>query len=132
MDRDDIVRALEERWRAALLAKDEQAIRGLVHPDFKLVGVRANSQPISIDLDHWLEALSGMNIAAVEFGVLERAGDDHTLVATLDACWKVRFMNQCIDERVLLTDVWLRDGDSWRAIRRHTSFVSGPGASAAR
>ena len=106
-----------------MLAKDETALRKLLHPDFKLVGVRPTGEPISIDLNHWVRALAGMDIVAVEFDVIEACGDEHTLVGTIDAYWKVRFMHQCIDERVLLTDVWLRDGDTWRVIRRHTSFV---------
>lgn len=122
-DKAAILRGLEGEWRAALLAKDEAALHRLIHPDFKLVGVRPTGEAISIDLDHWIGALGGMDIAEVEFSVIEAVGDERTLIGTIDACWKVRFMHQCIDERVLLTDVWLRDGDAWRVIRRHTSFV---------
>ncbi|MDP9086010.1 MAG: nuclear transport factor 2 family protein [Pseudomonadota bacterium] len=122
-DREATLRSLEGDWRAALLAKDEPALHRMIHPDFKLVGVRPNGDPISIDLASWIRALKTMDIAAVEFDVLEAVGDDHTLIGTLDACWKVRLLHQCIDERVLLTDVWLRNGQTWRVIRRHTSFV---------
>ncbi|MEO7787575.1 MAG: nuclear transport factor 2 family protein [Sphingomicrobium sp.] len=125
-DKAATLRALEGEWRTALLSKDEPALRRLIHPDFKLVGVRPSGEPISIDLDHWVTALAGMDIVAVDFTVLEAIGDDRTLVGTIDACWKVRFMHQSIDERVLLTDVWLRDGDAWQVIRRHTSFVPNP------
>ena len=127
-DKAATLRGLEEEWRTAVLAKDLEALQRLIHPNFKLVGVRPSGEAISIDLDSWMAALAGMDIAALELEVLEAVGDDHTLVGTLDACWKVRFMHQCIDERVLLTDVWLRDGDRWRVIRRHTSFVPKPGA----
>jgi len=122
-DKTATLRGLEGEWRAALLTKDEATLRRLIHPNFKLVGVRPTGEPISIDLDHWIGALVGMDIVAVEFDVLEAIGDDRTLVGTIDACWKVRFMHQCIDERVLLTDVWLRDGDAWQVVHRHTSFV---------
>lgn len=123
VDKAATVGALEEEWRTALMAKDEAALRRLIHPHFKLIGVRPTGEPISIDLDRWMAALVGMDIAALEFSVIDAVGDDHTLVGTIDACWKVRFMHQCIDERVLLTDVWLRNGNSWQVIRRHTSFV---------
>ena len=128
-DRRALLTGLEGQWRAALLAKDEVALRALIHPDFKLVGVRPTGEPISINLESWVRALAAMDIVAVEFDILEVVGDDHALIATIDACWNVRFMHQCIDERVLLTDVWVRDGDAWRVIRRHTSFVPGPGGS---
>ena len=32
-------------------------------------------------------------------------------------------MGQLIDERVLLTDVWVRVGDGWQVVRRHSSPV---------
>lgn len=122
----DQLRRLEGRWRDALLAKDEPALRALIHPEFKLVGVRPTGDAISVDLESWIRALTAMDIVAVEFDILEASGDDHVLIGTIDACWKVRFMHQCIDERVLLTDVWLRYGDEWRVIRRHSSFVPDP------
>lgn len=118
--------ALEASWRAALLGKDESAIRALIHPDFKLVGVRPGGEPISVNLDSWMTALQGMDIAALEVDVIDAVGTPATLVVTVDACWKVRFMHQCIDERVLLTDVWVREDGTWRVIRRHSSFVPPP------
>ena len=48
---------------------------------------------------------------------------DDVIVATVDAQWKVRYIGQLIDERVLLTDVWVRDGSSWEVVRRHSSPV---------
>lgn len=125
----DQLRSLEGEWRTALLAKNEAALRTLIHPDFKLVGVRPTGQPISVDFDAWVRALAAMDIAALEFTVIEVVAAGDTLIGTIDACWKVRFMHQCIDERVLLTDVWVRAGNSWQVIRRHTSFV--PSASGA-
>ena len=122
------VTELEKAWRAALLAKDKDALRAMIHPEFELVAVRP-SGPVSVDLKAWLTALDGMDIAALEFKVIEVVAAGDTLIGTIDACWKVRFMHQCIDERVLLTDVWVRAGNSWQVIRRHTSFV--PSASGA-
>ena len=122
-DRTATLRALEARWRDALLARDKDAIRALLHPDFRLVGVRQSGEALSIDVEHWIDALDKMDIVAVEMNVIDAAGTGDTLVGTLDACWKVRFLGQTIDERVFLTDVWVRAGDDWQVIRRHTSFI---------
>jgi len=35
----------------------------------------------------------------------------------------VRYLGQPIDERVLLTDVWVREEGRWRVVRRHSSPV---------
>jgi hypothetical protein len=122
-DRAATLRELEGRWRDALLARDKDAIRALLHPDFRLVGVRQSGEALSIDVERWIDALERMDIAAVEINILDAVGTDDTIVGTLDACWKVRYLGQTIDERVFLTDVWVRAGDDWQVIRRHTSFI---------
>ncbi len=116
------VRTLERAWRDALFAKDEAALRRLIHPQFKLVGVRATGT-VSVGLEEWLVALEKMDIASLEVRVVECVQLDNTMVATVDAQWKVRFMGQTIDERVLLTDVWARVDGQWQVIRRHSSPV---------
>ena len=114
---------LEEAWRDALCRKDEVAIRALLHPDYELVGMRPTG-PISVGVEKWMTALKSMDIATVSARVIDAIELPHTIVATVDACWKLRYRGQLIDERVLLTDVWVRDDDSpWRVVRRHSSLV---------
>ncbi len=122
-DRITTLRELEGRWRDALLARDKDSLRALLHPDFRLVGVRQSGEALSIDVDQWIGALDKMDIAAVEMNVLDAVGTDDTIIGTLDACWKVRYLCHTIDERVFLTDVWVRSGDEWQVIRRHTSYI---------
>jgi hypothetical protein len=64
-----------------------------------------------------------MDVVSLEVRVTDCVGLEHTIVATVDAQWKVRYLGQLIDERVLLTDVWVNDGGRWQAIRRHSSPV---------
>ena len=116
------VEALEQRWRDALFAKDEAALRGLIHPRFKLVGIRSTGT-VGVGLEEWLEALKKMDIASLEVRVIDSVEAAGTIVATVDAQWQVRFMGHPIDERVLLTDVWVREGSGWQVIRRHSSPV---------
>ncbi|QDP19197.1 nuclear transport factor 2 family protein [Sphingomonas xanthus] len=116
------VRDLERDWRAALIAKDEAALRQLIHPQFKLVGIRSTGS-VAVDLEQWIEALKRMDIASLDVRVTECVQLDQVIVATVDAQWQVRYLGQVIDERVLLTDVWVRGGGSWQVIRRHSSPV---------
>ena len=121
------VRDLEREWRDALVAKDEGALRRLIHPQFKLVGIRSTGS-VAVNLEQWIEALKWMDIASLEVRVAECVALQNTIVATVDAQWKVRYLGQLIDERVLLTDVWVHEGDSWQVVRRHSSPVP-PGVS---
>jgi hypothetical protein len=116
------VRDLEREWRDALISKDENALRRLIHPQFKLVGIRSTGS-VAVDLGQWIEALQRMDIASLEVRVTECVALENVIVATVDAQWRVRYLGQLIDERVLLTDVWVRQGDSWQVVRRHSSPV---------
>lgn len=113
---------LEKAWRDALFAKDEAALRELIHPNFKLVGIRSTGT-VGVGLEDWLVALRKMDIASLDVRVIDSIACEETVVATVDAQWKVRFMGHPIDERVLLTDVWVREGGKWKVIRRHSSPV---------
>jgi hypothetical protein len=116
------VRDLEREWRDALIAKDEGTLRRLIHPQFKLVGIRSTGS-VAVNLEQWIEALKRMDIASLEVRVTECVALENVIVATVDAQWQVRYLGQVIDERVLLTDVWAREGPTWKVIRRHSSPV---------
>ena len=55
-----------------------------------------------------------MDLISLEVRVMDSVRLDQTIVATVDAQWKLRFMGHAIDERVLLTDVWV-NSDEWLA-----------------
>ena len=116
------IHALEQQWRDALFAKDEPALRALIHPKFKLVGIRSTGT-VAVGLEDWLGALAKMDLANLEVRVTDSAQFDRTIVATVDAKWKLRFMGHLIDERVLLTDVWVKGDAGWQVVRRHSSPV---------
>jgi hypothetical protein len=116
------ITGLERAWRDALFAKDEAALRKLIHPQFKLVGIRSTGT-VAVGLEDWLGALKKMDIASLEVRVTDSVRLDATIVATVDAQWKLRFMGHTIDERVLLTDVWVKGKDDWQVVRRHSSPV---------
>ena len=116
------IAGLEREWRDALFVKDEAALRKLIHPQFKLVGIRSTGT-VAVGLDDWLGALQRMDIASLDVRVTDSVRLDQTIVATVDAQWKLRFMGHTIDERVLLTDVWVKGDDGWQVVRRHSSPV---------
>lgn len=118
----EAIRDLEERWRVALIEKDQETLRQIIHPKFKLIGIRSTGA-VAVDFEQWLVALDRMDVANLEVKVTDCVALEHTLVATVVAQWKVRYLGQLIDERVLLTDVWVREGDRWLVVRRHSSPI---------
>lgn len=115
-----LVQKLEAAWRTALFAKDEIALRQLIHPDFQLVGVRG-SEPQALDLDGWIAALANMDVVDLVVDITHCTRVEGTIVATVDARWSVRYLGQVIQERVLLSDIWVEGSDGWQVIRRHSS-----------
>jgi hypothetical protein len=116
------IRDLERQWRDALFAKDEAKLRQLIHPQFKLVGIRSTGT-VAVSLEDWILALQKMDLISLEVRVMDAVRFDETMVATVDAQWKLRFMGHAIDERVLLTDVWVKFEAGWQVVRRHSSPV---------
>ena len=104
------------------MAKDEATLRRLIHPQFKLIGIRSTGS-VAVNLEQWIQALQRMDIASLEVRVTECVALDNVIVATVDAQWQVRYMGQLIDERVLLTDVWVQADGGWQVVRRHSSPV---------
>ena len=116
------IRDLERQWRDALFAKDEAKLRQLIHPQFKLVGIRSTGT-VAVSLEDWILALQKMDLISLEVRVMDAVRFDETMVATVDAQWKLRFMGHAIDDRVLLTDVWVKFEAGWQVVRRHSSPV---------
>ena len=116
------IRDLERQWRDALFAKDEARLRELIHPQFKLVGI-SSTGTVAVSIEDWLLSLHNMDLISLEVRVMDSVRLDRTIVATVDAQWKLRFMGHAIDERVLLTDVWVETDGRWQVVRRHSSPV---------
>lgn len=115
-----IVEGLERDWRDALCKKDMDRLNALVHPDFVLIGTRS-SGPFVMHRDEWLDAIQRRDVDTIELEVKDAAVLDQVMVGTIAAKWRVKYLGRMIEDSVLLTDVWVKDGEQWRAIRRHST-----------
>jgi hypothetical protein len=43
------------------------------------------------------------------------------MLGTVHARWRLKYLGRIIEDCVLLTDVWVKEGDRWVAIRRHST-----------
>ena len=43
------------------------------------------------------------------------------MIGTVHACWKLKYLGRVIEDRVVSTDVWVREGNRWMSIRRHST-----------
>src|SRR2546421_136890 len=95
-------------------------LRALVHPDFVLIGTRSTG-PFMMHRDEWLDAIQRREVDTIELQVSDATALDQVMVGTVQAKWRVKYLNRIIEDCVLLTDVWVFDEGRWRAIRRHST-----------
>ncbi len=115
-----LIEALEREWCDALCTKDVARLRSLVHPDFTLIGTRANG-PFMMGRDEWLDAIQRREVDSIELEVRDATTLDQVMVGTVRARWRLKYLGRVIEDCVILTDVWVRDGDRWQALRRHST-----------
>lgn len=119
-DSHELIRALECQWRDALCAGDFDRLRTLVHPRFVLIGTRSTG-PFILNRDEWLEAIQKRELVSIDLQIKDAVIFDETMVGTIEARWRVKYLGGEIDDCVLLTDVWVRDDGRWQVVRRHSS-----------
>ena len=115
-----VIEGLEREWRDALCRKDMESLRGLIHPDFVLIGTRA-SGPFLMGRDEGLDAIQRRDVETIELEVKDATTVDDVMLGTIHARWRLKYLGRVIEDCVLLTDVWVKDEGRWQAIRRHST-----------
>ncbi|HVM23164.1 MAG TPA: nuclear transport factor 2 family protein [Sphingomicrobium sp.] len=115
-----LIEALEQRWRDALCSKDMERLRELVHPEFVLIGTRSTG-PFLMKRDEWLDAVQRREVETIEIEVHDATAVGDTMIGTIYARWQLKYLGRMIEDCVVLTDVWVRQGDDWQVIRRHST-----------
>jgi ketosteroid isomerase-like protein len=125
-DKRQIIDELERHWRDALCRKDMERLESLVHPEFVLIGTRSTG-PFMMNRREWLDAIQRREVEAIEVEVQDATAVNDTMIGTIHARWKLKYLGRMIEDCVVLTDVWVKEGGRWQAIRRH-STPAPPGA----
>ena len=116
----DVIKGLEQDWRDALCRKDVDRLHAMMHPDFVLIGTRSTG-PFLMHRDEWLDAIQRRDVETIEFDVKDATALDDVMIGTVHARWRLKYLGRIIEDCVLLTDVWVKEGDRWVAIRRHST-----------
>lgn len=119
----EVIEALEREWCDALCSRDMERLRSLIHPDFVLIGTRSTG-PFVMHRDEWLDAIQRRDVHDIDLEVRDATVLDQTMIGTVQARWRIKYLNRVIEDCVLLTDVWVFDEGRWRAIRRHSTPAS--------
>ena len=116
----ELIEALEREWCDALCSKDVDRLRKLVHPDFMLIGTRSTG-PFMMGREEWLEAIQRRDVQTIDVDVRDATVLEQVMVGTVQARWRLKYLNRIIEDCVVLTDVWVFDDGRWQALRRHST-----------
>ena len=119
-DSRELIGALEREWRDALCAKDVDRLRTLIHPRFVLIGTRSTG-PFILRRDEWLDAIQKRELISIDLDIRDAVIFDQVMIGTIEAKWRVKYLGGEIEDCVLLTDVWVKDDERWKVVRRHSS-----------
>lgn len=117
-----LIGELEREWRDALCAKDMERLRGLIHPQFTLIGSRS-SGAFTMGRDEWLDAIQKRELVGIDLQVRDAAVFGDVIVGTIEANWCVNYRGKPVQDCVLLTDVWISTEGRWQVVRRHSSPI---------
>ena len=115
-----VIEALEREWRDALCNKDMDRLRALVHPDFVLIGTRSTG-PFMMNREEWIDAIQRRELVTIDLEIRDASAFDQVMIGTIEARWRIKYLGREIEDKVLLTDVWVYDEGHWCVIRRHST-----------
>jgi ketosteroid isomerase-like protein len=120
----ELIAGLEREWRDALCSKDIGRLRTLMHRDFVLIGTKSTG-PFMMNREEWLDAIQRRDLETIDFDIREATALDDVMIGTVHARWKLKYLGRVIEDCVLSTDVWVKDGGRWVSIRRHSTPAPG-------
>jgi len=126
----ELIESLEREWRDALCAKDIDKLRSLIHPKFTLIGTRP-AGPFTLSREEWLDAVQKRELISIDLDVRDAVVFDDVMVGTIEAKWRLSYLGRPIEDRVLLTDVWVCEDGGWQVVRRHSSPIPASAPAAA-
>ena len=116
----DSLRRIEEAWSVAFRTSDYAFMERILAPEFTLVGIRSTGVSTVTRAD-WLANTRVMAFRAFDARVLSVETYGDAAVVTMDGSWTIDWNGRHIDEKFLVTDVWVWRNTKWQVVRRHSS-----------
>ena len=73
--------------------------------------------------EEWLEAIEKRDLISIDLDIKQAVDFDSVIVGTVEARWRVSYLGRAVEDRVLLTDVWVCEEGRWQVVRRHSSPI---------
>jgi ketosteroid isomerase-like protein len=118
MDLETEIGERTDRWQLTIEARDPEAAAEFLADDFALVILQP--QAAVVRREEWLRMLPDYDVRgyAVEERIVEVAHDLCTVFQRVDQTAVVKGVER--SGIFILVDVWARDAEEWRVMRRHS------------
>ena len=63
----------------------------------------------------------------IDLEIRDASAFDQVMIGTIEARWRIKYLGREIEDKVLLTDVWVYDEGHWCVIRRHSTQAPAQG-----
>lgn len=109
----------EVAWLAALKDQNSRRLAILLHDEFTSTSARSSGEVLR--KPEYLSAALQMRICDYELWNVKIYPIDDLAVVKARLICHSEFWNRSIHDDLLITDVWLRTTDGWKAVTRHSS-----------
>lgn len=112
---------LSIQWMDAWKEKDTVALNRILAPDFRLVAV-INNEFVTIHRDKWLQMVPVYIPEKVQYHDFDIRVYDKSAVVQSRVEQEASLYGQDRSGTFQVTDVWIKKGDTWQVVHRHTSL----------
>lgn len=124
------IAAIEQAWGQAFLKGDRAYLEKLVAPEFKLMRAEGG-ETLFTPRAVWFANIGRITFDEFEVRTVDVVEAGDTAVATVQGRWKISMEGRegTREEGFVLSDTFVRRGDAWQVIYRHsTPFALTPAA----
>jgi ketosteroid isomerase-like protein len=128
MSATDEVLTAERNWLAALQEHNLRALEKVLADDFTLTPWASSGEIIS--KQEYLEDAKRIHISSAEVRSCRTQIYGDTAIVKCHLTWTAEYSGLTWAADFLITDVWLKSDNAWRAVTRHVSTPKSPQAMA--
>jgi hypothetical protein len=105
---------------AAIATSNLEVLNALTHPSFTYLGMHPGGVS-AWTRSEWVNVVCGLNTISFVHNTPNVVLVGTTAVVTVDATWLGQISGAPRQQRVLMSDTWLKVNGRWKLLRRHAS-----------
>lgn len=113
------IRDMQQRWMEAASRKDEPVLEAILADEYALISARLGF----VDRNGWLAMGPDYDIEEFEYLESDINVYSDTAISNSRYWQKATINGKDLSVEFYLTDVWVKRGESWQVVTRHSSIA---------